>query len=158
VLTEIPGAGRIIAFAFSPFGLLWIASGLLLFFILPLRDSAEEIRLDLEELKRSPPAPADLEDTNRTLAELVGAVGDYGQHLQSHTAVVKAMSDAAQGLAAVVARLETQLGNGEAVALPPTSPVPTPVVEEVPAPRPGPRRAQPLRARRVRRDGPLRAR
>ena len=113
VLTELPGAGRVIAFAFSPFGLLWIASGILLFFILPLRNSTEEIRLDLEELRRAPPVPPEMEQTNQTLAQLVGAVGEYGEHLQSHTAVVKAMSDAAQSLAAIVARLENQLATGQ---------------------------------------------
>ena len=160
VLTELPGAGRVIAFAFSPFGLLWIASGILLFFILPLRNSTEEIRLDLEELRRTPPMPPEMEQTNQTLAQLVGAVGEYGEHLQSHTAVVKAMSDAAQSLAAIVARLETQLVTGQPVPVP-AEPVPPAPVPQFSAPaadrgdmRPTPTQERPVAVRPGR---PLRA-
>ena len=43
--------------------------------------------------------------TRRDLEELVGAVGDYGRHLQSHTQILRSMSTASQDLAAVTEQL-----------------------------------------------------
>jgi signal peptidase I len=100
VRTVIPSAGRIKTFLFSPFGLLWLAGGALLFLVLPLRDAAEDRRKVQER-------------SNATVEQLLLAVSEYGKHLESHTAVVKGMSEASQSLAAVVAHLEQRLETKE---------------------------------------------
>jgi signal peptidase I len=101
VRTVIPSAGRIKTFLFSPFGLLWLAGGALLFLVLPMRDAADDRRRHQER-------------STATVEQLLLAVSEYGKHLESHTAVVKGMSEASQSLAAVVAHLEQRLEEKEA--------------------------------------------
>ena len=96
VITVIPSAGRIKTFLFSPFGLLWLAGGALLFLVLPMREAAEDRRRDQER-------------NTATVEQLLLAVSEYGKHLESHTEVVKGMSEASQSLAAVVAHLEQRM-------------------------------------------------
>jgi hypothetical protein len=52
---------------------------------------------------------AELEEMKTRMDELVGAVGEYGEHLRSHTEVLKGMSAASQDLAATVAALRGTL-------------------------------------------------
>lgn len=80
----VPGAGRMIAFLASPYGLLWLASGVLLFAFAPFFDSHRR---------------------------LVAAVEEYGYHLTSHTQIVRSMSTASQHLAATVVGLRSGLAN-----------------------------------------------
>jgi len=47
----------------------------------------------------------DLRDVQEVLSELVGAVEDYGDHLRSHTEILRSMSGASRDLASVVAEL-----------------------------------------------------
>ena len=61
---------------------------------------------------------ADTADST-TLNELVLAVREYGQHLQSHTAIVQAMAEASKQLSSVAARLEA----GVLLAGPPSDPL-----------------------------------
>ena len=102
LVTVIPGLGRFVRFLVSPFGLLWIGFGIL---IIAGPKLLQAIRGD-----QAPAASAD----QTTLGELVSAVGEYGHHLQSHTAILQAMSTASEHLAAVAGRMElTQSGGGE---------------------------------------------
>lgn len=50
-------------------------------------------------------------EIRESLQELVGAVSDYGEHLASHTNVLKAMSSASQDLAGTVAALHNLLAD-----------------------------------------------
>jgi signal peptidase I len=90
VIGELPAVGRVIGFLTSPMGLIWLGIGFVLLIVLPLferqRDQAEVTRAELDEL--------------------VGAVSEYGEHLRSHTEVLRAMSAASQDLAATVAKLQ----------------------------------------------------
>jgi len=72
-VTVIPGAGELISFLFSPYGLLWIAAGVLLLVVMPFFDGQRELKL---------------------------AVSEYGYHLRSHTQILQSMSAASQDLAA----------------------------------------------------------
>ena len=72
-VTVIPGAGQMIAFLFSPYGLLWMAAGVLLLVVMPFFDGQRELKL---------------------------AVTEYGYHLRSHTQILQSMSAASQDLAA----------------------------------------------------------
>jgi signal peptidase I len=78
VITVVPGAGRILAFATSPYGLAWLLAGLVLFGVMPFFDSQRELH---------------------------GAVAEYGYHLRSHTAILKSMSEASQELSDTVVEL-----------------------------------------------------
>ena len=100
VIGVIPSAGRLMSFVLSPFGLIWIAGGLVLFLVLPMREASESRQ---ESVDRH----------GVTLDQLVAAVADYGRHLESHTEVVKGMSEASRSLAAVVARLEGKVPAAE---------------------------------------------
>lgn len=95
----------------------------------------------------------ELEEMRGTIRELVGAVGEYGEHLRSHTAVLKGMSAASQDLAATVAALRTILPTPPSVATPPAAPPPQPVTSPLQSlalpPRPAappPRLAPPSQA------------
>jgi signal peptidase I len=96
LVTVIPGAGRFVRFMLSPFGILWLVFGAVVFLGPKLLDLVRDGMV---------PVAAGTPDS-ATLAELVLAVREYGQHLQSHTAVVQAMADASRDLSAVTARLE----------------------------------------------------
>jgi signal peptidase I len=72
-VTVIPGAGQMIAFLFSPYGLLWMAAGVLMLVVMPFFDGQRELKL---------------------------AVTEYGYHLRSHTQILQSMSIASQELAA----------------------------------------------------------
>ncbi len=72
-VTVIPGAGQMIGFLFSPYGLLWMAAGVLLLIVMPFFDGQRELKL---------------------------AVTEYGYHLRSHTQILQSMSAASQDLAA----------------------------------------------------------
>lgn len=50
VVWILPGVGTILSFLFSPFGLLWLALGVLLFFVLPLYDFQKE-RMEVERVE-----------------------------------------------------------------------------------------------------------
>lgn len=128
VALRIPYAGRLLGFFVSPFGLLWLAIGVLLLVILPFYDLHRE-RTELEELEVTAigelgekieqlegaesrahlvpevvVAPAD-DEVKETLRELVAAVREYGEHLRTHTAILRSMSEASRDLAAVAAEL-----------------------------------------------------
>src|SRR5581483_4393215 len=94
----IPGAGRFVRFLVSPFGIIWVIIGAVL---LAGPKLVEAARGDTPTVRV---ATAD----GAVLGELLVAVREYGEHLQSHTAILKAMSEASQDLSAVVARLEEQ--------------------------------------------------
>ncbi len=85
VVAVIPGAGELVAFMFSPYGLLWIAAGLILFIIMPFFDGQRELKL---------------------------AVSEYGYHLRSHTQILQSMSVASQELAATTELLRESLDGG----------------------------------------------
>jgi signal peptidase I len=84
-VTVIPGAGDLIAFVFSPYGLLWLAAGVFLFVIMPFRDGQRELKL---------------------------AIAEYGYHLRSHTEILKSMSLASQELAATTEQLRQSVVQG----------------------------------------------
>jgi len=77
-VTVVPGAGKLLAFLFSPFGILWSAAGFFAFVVMPFFDGQRELRL---------------------------AVSEYGYHLRSHTQILKSMSVASQDLAKVTDQL-----------------------------------------------------
>jgi signal peptidase I len=126
VVLTIPLAGRLLGFFASPFGLLWIGIGLLLLVVLPFYDlhrerteleevevvALEAIEAKIDERERHLIVPEVVvlpddgdDDVKETLRALVDAVGEYGEHLRSHTEILKAMSEASRDLAAVVADL-----------------------------------------------------
>ncbi len=115
----VPAAGRIASFVTSPFGILWLVAGVVFLVGVPAVDRSRERR------------EGEQAETQQTLQHVVAAVADYGYHLQSHTEILKAMSQAAQDLSAVVSRLEA--GEAPARPRPPATPQP-----------PRPRRRTPL--------------
>jgi signal peptidase I len=76
-VTVIPGAAQLIAFLFSPYGLLWMLAGVLVLVVMPFFDGQRELKL---------------------------AVTEYGYHLRSHTQILQSMSAASQDLAATTER------------------------------------------------------
>ena len=111
--------------------------GLLIFLVLPMREAIEARQTESDR-------------QGVTLDQLVVAIGEYGHHLESHTDVVKGMSEASRSLAAIVARFE-----GHVPAMVPDSAEPAESAEPIEPTEPiEPRRARPLRAKRER---PLRA-
>lgn len=128
VIAVVPFVGRVVAFVTSPLGLLWLGIGAAIFFIAPLHD-----------LRRQPvlaAAPSEeVVEIRETVRELVSAVGAYGDHLRSHTAVVQEMGHASRDLAEVAARLEQVGPPPPALALPaPPPPLPPPALPAVPPP------------------------
>jgi len=73
VVTVVPGAGQLVAFLFSPYGLMWMAAGVFLLVVMPFFDGQRELKL---------------------------AISEYGYHLRSHTQILQSMSLASQDLAA----------------------------------------------------------
>lgn len=108
LVTVVPAAGRIFSFLASPFGLLWLGSGLVLLVGPRILDA----------VRTSSAAGSD--ETKATLQEVVAAVGEYGYHLRSHTAILQSMSQAAQDLSSVVTKLEQRVDVG--VVPPPPAP------------------------------------
>ncbi|MEX2255932.1 MAG: signal peptidase I [Acidimicrobiia bacterium] len=202
VVATIPMAGRMLGFLFSPFGLLWLAIGLLIFVVLPFYDVQKE-RAELHHIEvaaisdlhakvdratawssgqdgriipfaEPPPHQTDSTgstgsteidlraahpfdwapvvrdavpatpliapdpEVRETLGELVSAVGEYGEHLRSHTAILQSMSAASQDLAKVVAQLQQTMAAGAVpqIAAPPAAatPVAASPVAAVPIP------------------------
>ncbi|MEE9298382.1 MAG: signal peptidase I [Acidimicrobiia bacterium] len=82
VVTVIPGAGELIAFLFSPYGLMWMVAGVLLLVVMPFFDGQRELKL---------------------------AISEYGYHLRSHTEILQSMSVASLELAATTERLRETL-------------------------------------------------
>lgn len=70
---------------------------------------------DVEALK------AETHEVRDTVKELVGAVGEYGEHLRSHTAVLQGMSLASTDLAEVVGQLRDVIGGGSTPLGPPVA-------------------------------------
>jgi signal peptidase I len=92
----IPEAGRFERFMFSPFGILWLVFGGVVF-----------LGPKILDLVRDGMVPVEVgTGDSATLGELVLAVREYGEHLRSHTAVIQGMAEASQHLAAVTSRLE----------------------------------------------------
>ncbi len=83
-VTVVPGAGQLIAFLFSPYGILWMAAGVLLLVVTPFFDGQRELKL---------------------------AVTEYGYHLRSHTEILQSMSAASQDLAATTERFRESMDN-----------------------------------------------
>jgi signal peptidase I len=81
-VTVIPAAGQMIAFLFSPYGLLWMAAGVLLLIVMPFFDGQRELKL---------------------------AVTEYGYHLRSHTQILQSMSAASQDLAATTEKFRESI-------------------------------------------------
>jgi signal peptidase I len=81
-VTVIPGAGQLVAFLFSPYGLLWLLAGVLLLVVMPFFDGQRELKL---------------------------AVAEYGYHLRSHTQILQSMSSASQDLAATTERFRESI-------------------------------------------------
>ncbi len=92
VVTVIPGAGKLLVFMFSTYGLLWMAVGVLLFVIMPFFDGQRELKL---------------------------AISEYGYHLRSHTQILQSMSVASQELAATTMQLRETLAAGSGGSAPP---------------------------------------
>src|SRR3546814_808495 len=109
MLTVVPGAGRMVSFVTSPFGLIWIGTGVFMFFIYPVMERKKE-RHEVETV-----------ETKAQLQHVVAAVADYGHHLKSHTEILIAMSQAAQDLSAVVTRLDGRIEPGAAILSPAAS-------------------------------------
>ncbi len=82
-VTVVPGAGQLIAFLFSPYGILWMAAGVLLLVVTPFFDGQRELKL---------------------------AVTEYGYHLRSHTEILQSMSAASQDLAATTEKFRESIG------------------------------------------------
>jgi hypothetical protein len=125
VVAVVPFVGRAVAFLTSPLGLLWLGIGAAIFFIAPLHDLRRHpLVVAAPPPPAPPPPPADeVIEIRETVRELVSAVGEYGEHLRSHTAVVQEMSHASRDLARVAARLEQVVPEP---VLAPTEPPPTP--------------------------------
>lgn len=148
VVWRIPQAGRLLGFFVSPFGLLWLAIATFVLVVLPFYDLHREGKeLDVAELlaiEQLSEKVGELEETTvqrvvvvpevvprpddevepddevkEVLHELVGAVGEYGAHLRSHTAILRSMSDAAQELSSVTSLLREQLSVRAADPAPP---------------------------------------
>jgi len=83
-VTVVPGAGQLIAFLFSPYGLFWMAAGVLLLVVMPFFDGQRELKL---------------------------AVAEYGYHLRSHTQILQSMSAASQDLAVTTERFRESIGS-----------------------------------------------
>jgi signal peptidase I len=76
---------------------------------------SKELLLETEIRPRAPPpgqnaegeveAASELAEMRETMREVVAAVGEYGEHLQSHTEILRAMSSASQQLADTVGEL-----------------------------------------------------
>src|SRR3546814_18396805 len=94
MLTVVPGAGRMVSFVTSPFGLIWIGTGVFMFFIFPVMERKKE-RHEVETV-----------ETKEQLQHVVAAVAEYGHQLKSHTEILIALSQAAQDLSAVGIRLD----------------------------------------------------
>ena len=124
VVTVIPGAGRLIRFLVSPFGIIWLVFGGIVFM------GPKVLALVRDGMVPAPGAAT--ASGGATLDELVLAVREYGQHLQSHTAIVQAMAEASRQLSSVAARLELGTTGGTAV------PVRGPDSIAGPAPLPAP--------------------
>src|SRR3546814_17356173 len=92
-----------VSFVTSPFGLIWIGTGVFMFFIYPVMERKKE-RHEVETV-----------ETKAQLQHVVAAVADYGHHLKSHTEILLAMSQAAQDLSAVVTRLDGRIEPGSAM-------------------------------------------
>jgi signal peptidase I len=106
VQLTVPMAGRALGFVFSPFGLLWLGLGLVIFVVMPFYDVQRE-RAALQQLEVAAIGELAQPQPDERIEQLVAAVTDYGNHLRSHTAIVRSMSDASRGLAAVVAQLQS---------------------------------------------------
>jgi signal peptidase I len=130
VAVTVPMAGRALGFLFSPFGLVWLGIGLVVFAVRPFYEVQRE-RADLQRSEvaalgeLAATAVAAPTTADERIEDLVAAINEYGQHLRSHTAVVRSMSDASRDLADVVARLQ---GTGATAApvpvpAPPTDPI-----------------------------------
>ncbi len=100
LVTVIPGAGRFLRFMVSPFGIIWLVVGGVLFL------GPKVLELMRDGVTPLPAVAGAGAGDNATLDELVLAVREYGQHLQSHTAIVQAMAEASRQLSSVAARLE----------------------------------------------------
>ena len=102
VVAVLPGAGQLLAFLFSPYGLLWIAVGIILFVVMPFFDGQRELKQ---------------------------AVSEYGYHLRSHTQILQSMSIASQELAATAERLRESLDAGSVGTAHPASRAPATAVD-----------------------------
>lgn len=85
--------------------------------------ASSEVRYDLGEIKDDVRRVREREETtSETMRQLVGAIGEYGTHLRSHTAVM-------QNLAATTAELHRATAElGSTVTRPPRRPEPLPVL------------------------------
>jgi signal peptidase I len=129
VLVVVPGGAQVLDFLQSPFGLVWIGLGILLFVVMPAIDGQRDqvklqrstlltmrrVSAELEVLRAgrqgTRPEPAggeavpDLRHMHEVVAELVDAVVDYGDHLRRNTEVVHSVAAASADQAAVVSEL-----------------------------------------------------
>jgi signal peptidase I len=129
VLTVVPAGGRVLDFFHSPFGLVWIGLGVLLFVVLPAIDAQREqvklqrstllsmrrVSAELGALRGADEgarrdaaggeAATDLGLINEVVAELVDAVVDYGDHLRRNTEIVDSVVTSSAHLAAAVSEL-----------------------------------------------------
>ena len=122
VLTVVPGGGPVFAFLHSPFALVWLGIGVLLFLVLPALDTQRQnVRLQRStmsavrrlsaDLKISPRPGAGTDgDLHEVVGELVDAVVDYGDHLRRNREAVRSMAMASRELAAVVSELREVVG------------------------------------------------
>jgi hypothetical protein len=138
----------------------WMAVGAFLLFVMPMLDAnrertelqraevaaLSEVQIDLHAVRsgvaREPAVnAAEIEEIKATLRDVVGAMSDYGQHLRSHTQILKGMSEASRDLAQVVAELDARLSTAS----------PSGGASDVPGPLSG---RTPSRSRRPRRLRP----
>jgi signal peptidase I len=140
VFIVVPGGGRVLDFFRSPFGLVWVGLGVLLFVVLPALDSQrEQVKLqrstmatvrrvsdEVKALKASDQGPPrervavepDLAVVHEVVAELVDAMADYGEHLRRNTELVQSVAVASHDLAAEVTRLRQEVARLSASASP----------------------------------------
>lgn len=108
VIAHYPGLGYPVLFFRSSQGLIFLSAfaiaviGYFLIAAIERRQEAAELespRVAMEYLAE------ETHSNGERLEELVGAVSEYGEHLRSHTEILRSMSAASQSLAAVTERL-----------------------------------------------------
>lgn len=129
MLVVVPGGGQVLDFIQSPFGLVWIGLGILLFVVMPAIDGQRDhvklqrstlltmrrMSVELEALRAENSggrpeaaggeAAPDLRLVQEVVGELVDAVVDYGDHLRRNTELVHSVATATADLSVVVSEL-----------------------------------------------------
>ncbi len=87
------------------------------------------------------------DETRQTMGALVGAIGEYGEHLRSHTAVMQNLAATTEQLYHATAELRAFIAAGATPSAPPAAPaIGAPEPEALPAPAPAASQAAPVAA------------